>query len=89
MRTGSGTGGGEPAAPASSVRPGPDAGREEGSQAARRARLVDEQRHAAALVREAAATVRAPAHLRAWLAAWIGDQAGLPSTRLATRRRPR
>ena len=88
MRIGSGTGGGgEPAKPASRVRPEHGADREQSSEAAQRAWLIDEQRRAAALVREAAVSVRAPAHLRAWLAAQ-SDQA-LPSTRLTTRRRPR
>jgi len=54
-----------------------------------RADIVDEQRRAAALVREAAGSVRAPAHLRAWLAAQSRDQAVPPSTRRTTRRRPR
>lgn len=87
MRIGSGTGGGESAKPASRLRPDQGADHEQSSEAARRAWLVDEQRRAAALVREAAASVRAPAHLRAWLAAQT-DQA-VPSTRLTTRRRPR
>jgi hypothetical protein len=59
------------------------------SEAARRERLVDEQRHAAALIRGAAASIHAPARLRAWLAAQGRDQAVPPSTRLTTRRRPR
>jgi hypothetical protein len=88
MRIGSEKGGGEPAKPASRVRPEHGADHEQSSESERLARLVDEQRRAAALVREAAASVRAPAHLRVWLAAQSGDQA-VPSTRLTTRRRPR
>jgi hypothetical protein len=80
MRVGSENDGAGPARPASGVR--------RRAEAAPQASLVDEQRRAAELVRRAAASVQAPEHLRAWLAAQ-GDQAGRPSTRPTTRRRAR
>jgi hypothetical protein len=82
------SGGDEPAKPAW-LAPSRNAREQQSPEASRQARLVNEQRRASAIVRAAAASVSAPAHLRAWLAAQGGDQDGRPSTRRTTRRRPR
>lgn len=51
--------------------------------------LLAEQKRAAALIRSAAASVEAPAHVRAWIAGYRSAQGVPPSTSRTTRWRPR